>query len=128
LSCVGTTIDANAPATIIGSRSDIAVFPRASYDRAVFESTEFGDAFVVLTKDSRFAHALVDQRLMAWLLDLPPGLVIEVAGGWCLISGEVRHSHGMTLLIETLSGFVDQIPSVVSSLFPPTHEQSRVSS
>ncbi|HEX8098936.1 MAG TPA: hypothetical protein VF660_01895, partial [Actinomycetota bacterium] len=44
-----------------------------------FESADFDREFTVLCADRRFATALIDQRLMAWLLDgVPRSVVFEV--------------------------------------------------
>lgn len=49
------------------------------------ESDEFNRRFEVRSSDRRFALALVDQRLMRWLLEQLPGVGFEILGGRLMV-------------------------------------------
>jgi hypothetical protein len=83
-----------------------------------FESEEFNRRFNVRSDDVRFASALVDARMMAWLLGHGDGYAFELVGDrllcWCrrVAPAEIVH------LMGTAQAFRGQIPDVVKSLYP----------
>ena len=82
------------------------------------ESEAFDRRFRILTVDRAAAVAIVDQRMMAWLLDGPSELAFETAGPWLVCSaptGPVVQRDG---LIAAVMGLRDQLPRVSASLFP----------
>jgi hypothetical protein len=108
---------------------DIAVEPTdgASVLRAALgqgdvdlESERFNRAFEVRAADRGFASALLDARMMEWLLLEPPGVGFEVAAGRLMVFGP-RDRASLDDLAEGLrrsDAFLDRVPTVVSSLFP----------
>ena len=82
------------------------------------ESEAFDRRFQILTEDRAAAVAIVDQRMMAWLLDASSHLAFETAGPWLLCSaptGPVTQRDG---LIAAVVGLRDHLPRVSASLFP----------
>ena len=85
-----------------------------------FESIEFNERFQVRCDDSRFAHTVIDGRMMELLmrLDTPPQrrYVFEFAGSWLLC---------MTGMLDTTDlpdagvAVLDRIPDLVYDLYPP---------
>jgi hypothetical protein len=83
-----------------------------------FESEEFNRRFTVKGADERFATAFCDSRMMDWLLRHGDGYAFEVVGDrllcWCKRVGPAEMIH----LLGTAKTFREQIPAVVSSLYP----------
>lgn len=85
-----------------------------------FESDEFNRTFKISSDDVRFAHAMIDQRFMAWLLDHPTnGIAVAWNGPLVLVWCD-------QVLLEHLPGVVayadevrQVIPPVVRELYPP---------
>lgn len=59
-----------------------------------FESEEFNRAFTVKCDDRRFANALIDGRMMAWLLEDRSRWGFEMATGWAFCAGWGEPSEG----------------------------------
>jgi hypothetical protein len=68
--------------------------------------------------DARFATAFCDARMMEWLLRHGQGYAFEVIGNrllcWCKPAAPAEMVH----LLGTAKTFREQIPAVVSSLYP----------
>ena len=82
------------------------------------ESEAFDRRFRILTVDRAAAVAIVDQRMMAWLLDGPSDLAFETAGPWLVCSapaGPVAQRDGLIAAVVDLR---DHLPRVSASLFP----------
>lgn len=88
-------------------------------DDIELESEEFNRAFNVTTDDRRFAFALVDQPMMAWLLDTANGCRYETSGPLLLCATKRRDPAEWPWALEQLESFCGRIPSVVQSLYPP---------
>jgi hypothetical protein len=82
-----------------------------------FELESFNRAFEVRSEDRRFASALVDARMMEWLLGLPIGTGFEIQGGTLLCLTPRRADADVTWALETMVTFKSRIPPVVESLF-----------
>ena len=82
-------------------------------DEVQFESYSFTRRWRVTTADRRMANALIDQRAMAWLLDLEGEWAFEVAGDWAICSRPLVPVERMTDLIDAFEGFRDRLPRVV---------------
>ena len=106
--------------------ADVSVMPKGLADllRSVLplpelrtESDEFGRRFEVRAADRRFAIALMDQRMMAWLLEQPADVGFEVVAGRLMVfRGRAASSLddvGRTL--ELADRFGQRVPSVVRS-------------
>jgi hypothetical protein len=82
-----------------------------------FELESFDRAFEVRSGDPRFAHALVDARMMSWLQELPPDTGFEILDGTLLCRTRRRPDRDVTWALETMATFLDRVPPVIESLF-----------
>jgi len=98
--------------------------PRPDMKRARFEHERFNRSVAVFSVDPFFASAMVDARMMEWLLTEPCRITIELADrwvvAWCLPR---RGLEGPRELIDILIRFDERIPRAVPSLFPERHAQ-----
>lgn len=83
------------------------------------ESEEFNRRFQLKSSDERFAFAFCDAAMIDWLLRLPPGYAVEVAGPWLLVrsNGYLPAAEWWTLL-RLLRDTRTRVPSTVPSLYP----------
>ena len=108
---------------------DLVIVPETIVTRAAdhltmnevnLESDAFNRAFSVRSQDQRFANALLDARMMAWLLDRAGPWGFEIAGGMLLCyRTPMLQPWEVRPLLETSAEFMDMVPGVVSSLFEP---------
>jgi hypothetical protein len=85
-----------------------------------FELESFNRAFQVRSDHPRFAHALVDARMIAWLQALPPGTGFEISNGTLLCRTPRRPDRDVTWALETMTTFLERVPPVIESLFGST--------
>jgi hypothetical protein len=85
-----------------------------------FELESFNRAFQVRSDDPRFAHALVDARMIAWLLELPPETGFEISDGTLLCRTPRRLDGDVSWAPETMATFLERVPPVIGSLFGST--------
>jgi hypothetical protein len=83
-----------------------------------FESEEFNRAFEVRCDDRRFAHTLIDARMIAWLLANGRQLSFEVVGDRVLCYRKRVDPVAYLGLFGATKGFRERIPSVVFNLYP----------
>jgi hypothetical protein len=119
-SCAVAPVDASCPRLVVGPSADVEamVGPSADPD-VVLESEEFHRRFRVASEDARFAFTLLDQRMMAWLLDHGEGFTFEVHEDRLLCVTAPTGAMGLRTLVEAVAGFHDHVPRVVGSLYPP---------
>ena len=89
--------------------------------RVQTEWGEFNREFRVLSRDPRWALAVLDARLMVWLLDhAPRDVSFELQPGavLCWRSSPGIGNEPVEVLVA-LTSFMDRIPRVVRSLYPP---------
>jgi Protein of unknown function (DUF3137) len=103
---------------------DISVVPEtlAARLRSTFalhdvemESEDFNRRFEVRSSDRRFATALLDARMMRWLLEQVPGVGFEVLGGRLMVF-RPRATTSLDDLARALKlsdAFTERIPEVV---------------
>lgn len=82
-----------------------------------FELESFNRAFEVRADDHRFAHALIDARMMAWLEALPPDTGFEISNGTLLCRTPRRPDRDVSWALETMATFLERVPPVIESLF-----------
>ena len=116
----------DAPRT---SWPDISVMPRnlasvvkdaLGLDDVDLESERFNRAFEVRTSDRRFASALLDARMIEWLLLQAPGIGFDVVAGRLMVF-EPRRAPSIDDVDRALrrfDGLLTHVPAVLSSLFP----------
>jgi hypothetical protein len=119
-SCVMTPLPAWWPELLIAPETLMArALERLTMNEVHLESEAFNRAYTVRSADPRFANALLDATMMQWLLDGSDLSAYEVAGGMLLCYRSPRlQPWELEPLLETTLKFLEQIPDVVSSLFP----------
>ena len=94
------------------------VMDAVGLDDIQFESDEFNRSFEVRCEDARFASALVDPRMMEWLLGTEGRCRFEVHGAWLLVAIERVPPASVPALMNLALTFREKIPAVVRSLYP----------
>jgi hypothetical protein len=118
-SCAVTPVAFEAPFLRIERRGVGVGLDGSRLEELSFESETFNDSWRVRTSEREFAEAFVDQRMMAWLEDRATDVAFEVGGGWAMVETDDDADRA---LLDALEGFVERIPRVVGSLYPPTPE------
>ena len=114
--CAATTTELDGPVVQICPRH-LSLDERELYEELALESDEFDRLWRVRTNDLRFASTVVDQRMMAWLLDQKPIVSFDLGGRWAMA---VSHRDGADVaagLVEALDGFLARVPRAAFSLF-----------
>lgn len=79
-----------------------------------FESEEFNREYRVSSDDRRFARALVDARMMRWLLDEAKHGGFELRGSTVLVYYLLfTNPHDLGWFLDRAIGFRDHVPRVV---------------
>ena len=81
------------------------------------EWDEFNRAFLVRTGEPRFATAVLDGRMMGWLMSLSPRRGFEIAGGRLLSYTAPVQPWELERVLEAALEVRERIPTVVESLF-----------
>jgi hypothetical protein len=82
-----------------------------------FELGSFNRRFEVRSADRRFASAVVDQRMMRWLLEPSPELGFQLQRGWLLAWMPSLEPSELERVLTTAEVFHDRIPRAVWSLY-----------
>jgi hypothetical protein len=83
------------------------------------ELESFNRAFEVRSSEPRFASALLDARMMEWLMtSAPAAFGVEIVGGRLLGFVPEVYPWQTESLLVTVKAFLDQVPSIVGSLYP----------
>jgi hypothetical protein len=83
-----------------------------------FESEEFNRTFAVRCADRRFASALMDARMLEFLVSTRGELNFELRGRWLLVWTDPVKPKLMPGLLRMAEQFVERIPAVVWDLYP----------
>jgi hypothetical protein len=122
-SCALAEIEADCPHLVIDKEGVLSRLARhVGVHDIEFESEEFNRAFKIASADRRFAFAFIDAGMMAWLLDEGGVARFEVVGPLALCYVDLVKPAEYENLLEVLRRFRSHVPSVVSSLYPPTRE------
>lgn len=124
-SCVITPLPAEWP--------DLLIAPETLSARAIgsldmhevnLESEAFNRAFTIRSADPRFANALLDPRMMQWLLDRSDHDLtgFEVVNGMLLCSCPRLQPWALQPLLETAQEFLGRVPGVMAGLYPTREE------
>jgi len=117
--CVVRSIAARFPTLTISRRGLGSASGSSGLPDVAFESDMFNSELHVRSADPRFAHALIDQRMMEWLLLFPPGWGIQTSGGRVLVFGhESTRAMQTGPVLEMLNDFITHIPPAVQELYP----------
>ena len=82
-----------------------------------FELENFNRLFEVRTDDRRLASAVVDQRMMGWLLESDPVLGFQVQDDWLLAWMPRLPAQELERVLTMVEGFHERIPRAVWSLY-----------
>jgi hypothetical protein len=64
-----------------------------------------------------FATALLDQRMLEWILGLEGSWRLEVGGGWAMVShGDLSDPAMLERSVELLRSFLTKIPGAATSM------------
>jgi hypothetical protein len=117
--CVLVSVDADCVRLQIGPETFASKVAGAlSFHDQQFESESFNDAFKVACDDPRFATAMIDARMMEWLLAHGTEYTFEAVGNRVLVAGPKIDPLALTALLGVARGFVQHVPKVVSSMYP----------
>lgn len=89
-----------------------------SFHDLEFESDAFNQEYRVRCEVAKFANAVLDGRMMQWLLDNGYGYTFEAVGARVLVAGPRIEPAYLTRLLGVSRGFAQHVPKVVSSLYP----------
>jgi hypothetical protein len=117
--CAVTDIGPSCPPLVLEHRGLIGrVAGALGLDGVQFESDDFDKAYRVICGDRRFATALVDPAMMAWLLDAPSPVAFQTAGPHLLAVSTDRRPDAIPGLFHALVDFRAHIPAMVASDYP----------
>lgn len=120
-SCAMVAIPGGWPTLVIRPEDLLtSIADRLALPDIGFESERFNQAFEVTSDDRRFASAVVDARMMAWLLSLVPPPGFEIQGRWILAYRDRVQPWEIESVLSLAAGFVERIPRAVRSIYPET--------
>jgi hypothetical protein len=114
-------------AQVDGSWPDVSITRERFLERALdlvglgdidLESDEFNRRFSLRSPDRRFAVALVDARMIDFLLSTEARFAFFVKGRWVLLVSDPVPADTVPALMRVTEAFVDHIPRVVYELWP----------
>jgi hypothetical protein len=118
--CVVTSFPAAWPSLVVEpERLTTQLSDAVSLGDIELESDAFNRRFDVRCDDRRFATAFLDARMMGWLLSLQDESGFEIGSGLVLVYGELHDMQESTTSLATVRGFLEHVPEVVYSLYPP---------
>ncbi len=107
--CAATTTSLAAPQLLIGPRH-LSVDEQPLFDQVLFESEAFDRVWEVMADNHRLASTIVDQRMMAWLLDREPNMSFELGGSWAMTVTHGVDPETPADLVRALDGFLEHLP------------------
>lgn len=121
--CGLSPLGATCPQLVISRESILSrIASHVGFHDIEFESDDFNKEFRVTGPDRKFAYAIIDSRMMQWLLDTT-GFEFEVNGPYILvISGKLRPAE-LPNVVAALRGFREHVPAVVASLYPVSEQE-----
>lgn len=118
-SCALAAIPGGWPSLVIRPQGAVSwIADHLALPGIEFESERFNLAFDVRGDDPRFASAVVDARMMDWLLGLAHGHGFEIRGRWILAWQDQVQPWELEDVLRTLAAFVGCIPRAARSLYP----------
>jgi hypothetical protein len=117
LSCAVLRLPATFPHLVIEPADWSLLSHSAGLEPVGFESIEFDREFQVWTASRGDAYAIVDQRMMAWLLAEADDVRFEVNDGLATSATWRIPPERLPELAQILVTFVDKIPSVALRRF-----------
>lgn len=86
------------------------------------ESADFNDQYRVTSDDERFAVALLDHQMLAWLLSSQSGrgaVKFELWDSWLVCVSDRLELHQMFGFLDWAQRVRTHMPAVLTSLYPP---------
>jgi hypothetical protein len=118
-SCALGEIDADCPHLVVEHESLLSGLSRhLGFHDIEFESEEFNKAFKIQSDEKKFAFAMIDARMMQWLLDEGGACNYEVIGPLVLCYHNRVKPAEYENMFEVLRRFHAHVPSVVASMYP----------
>jgi hypothetical protein len=117
--CVVMPFPAGWPDIVVEPERLTSQIPQGLSPREIqFESEEFNRRFEVRCADQRFAIAVLDGRMITWLLSLDDGWGFETHTGRLLAYAPLQEGVDPLISLEVPRAFLEHVPEVVYSLFP----------
>lgn len=117
-SCALVAIPEGWPTLAIRRQTPVTRLADIALPGIEFESDLFNRAYDVRSEDRRFASALVDARMMEWLLTLGRGSGFEIGDRWVLGYREQVQPWELERVLESLETFIERIPRAARSMYP----------
>jgi hypothetical protein len=121
---IALRVDGTFPATVLW-RTKLGFPPRPGMKRVRFELERFNRSMSVYATDPYFASAVIDARVIEWLVTTSTVPTIEISDRWVVVWSIRRWNRTLEppTLLEALRAFDDRIPRVVGSLFPGSADE-----
>jgi hypothetical protein len=117
-SCAMVRIPDGWPSLLVRRHGPLDVARNAAgLQRIEFELAEFNRRFEVRSDDRRLASAVIDQRMIGWLLESDPALGFQLQEGWLLAWMPQLPPDELERTLTTVEGFHERIPRAVWSLY-----------
>ncbi len=117
--CVLMSIPPSWPDIVIEpQRMVTALADAAGATEVDTELERFNRAYRVACEDARFASALIDPRMMAWLTGAAAGVGFQSADGRLLVFADRVEPWQLASILAIGAGFLQQIPGALRSLYP----------
>ncbi len=117
-SCALVRIPDGWPSLLVRRHGPLDVARNAAgLQRIEFELDEFNRRFEVRSDDRRLASAVIDQRMIGWLLESDPALGFHLQEGWLLAWMPQLPPDELERTLATVEGFHERIPRAVWSLY-----------
>ena len=113
--CITVAVDAWCPPLSVQPRQDLG---GDISEGLLFESEEFNRAFRVHAADRQYAHAAVDEQMMAWLLDHGRGMTLELMNDRAMAARPQEEADVLDRVLEAGLALPGLVPRVLSSLYP----------
>lgn len=127
LSCVVAAIPEGWPSIVIQPETLVTTLAdHVALHDVAFELEAFNRLYEIQCEDRRFAGALVDSRMMEWLMSRSPLPGFEISGQWVLAYRDQVQPWHVESVLELANGFIEHIPKIVHSLYPQTRSATPV--
>lgn len=116
LVAVSTRLDAEP---VIIEPKHIATLGKAlGIEEMQTESEGFDRTYRVWGSDRRFTSAFLDQRMMAWLLEIQNDWTLQAGGRWVAVVGPHLLGEQLDRAINLVRAFRSHMPRAVLSIYP----------
>jgi hypothetical protein len=118
--CVVTPVPSTWPDLVVEpERLPTALADALGLRDIEMELEAFNRRFEVRSSDPRFASAVLDARMIDWLMgSAPVGFGVEIVGGQLLAFVPDLLPWQVETVLAATAGFLDQVPAAIASLYP----------